>query len=206
MTGYVDPIFGGLFAGRRVLVTGHSGFKGGWMSAWLYRLGAKVTGLSLPPEPGPSFFEACGLPLIVDSRFADAFAEGIKAKDMGGMPIFTDSIETAIPIDEIEDLLITAPEGTKAVLNILNKYGVNAPGIDQPSKITPLTIENFELLRKSLRRLEASDKTGAVSVITNPVIKAMDSEIDELAESVGAVATAINGQKLNPIMVHTHMY
>ncbi|WP_171173149.1 CDP-glucose 4,6-dehydratase [Ruegeria sp. HKCCD8929] len=71
MAGQVDPIFGGIFSGRRVLVTGHSGFKGGWLSVWLYRLGAQLTGVSLPPEKGPSFYDACGLPVIMDSRFAD---------------------------------------------------------------------------------------------------------------------------------------
>ena len=43
--------------GRRVLVTGHTGFKGGWLSLWLHRLGARVTGFSLPPPTEPSFFE-----------------------------------------------------------------------------------------------------------------------------------------------------
>ena len=38
------------FGGKRVLVTGHTGFKGAWLSLWLVRLGAEVTGLSLPPE------------------------------------------------------------------------------------------------------------------------------------------------------------
>ena len=36
--------------GKRVLLTGHTGFKGAWMSLWLHRLGAEVTGLALPPE------------------------------------------------------------------------------------------------------------------------------------------------------------
>ncbi|WP_353862009.1 CDP-glucose 4,6-dehydratase [Azospirillum formosense] len=46
------------YAGKRVLVTGHTGFKGGWLCAWLKRCGAEVTGLSLPPEEGrPSLFE-----------------------------------------------------------------------------------------------------------------------------------------------------
>jgi CDP-glucose 4,6-dehydratase len=49
----VDPTF---WAGRRVLVTGHTGFKGAWASLWLARMGAKVTGLSLAPEAGPSLF------------------------------------------------------------------------------------------------------------------------------------------------------
>lgn len=39
------------FAGKRVLLTGHTGFKGAWLSLYLHRLGAKVSGFSLPPEP-----------------------------------------------------------------------------------------------------------------------------------------------------------
>ena len=45
------------WADRRVLVTGHTGFKGGWLSLWLRARGAKVTGLSLPAPTEPSFFE-----------------------------------------------------------------------------------------------------------------------------------------------------
>lgn len=46
------------FKGRRVLVTGHTGFKGTWLAAWLRDAGAEVTGFALPPEPGrPSLFE-----------------------------------------------------------------------------------------------------------------------------------------------------
>lgn len=41
------------YAGTRTLVTGHSGFKGGWLAAWLAKLGANVTGVSLPPDQGP---------------------------------------------------------------------------------------------------------------------------------------------------------
>lgn len=42
------------WAGRRVLVTGHTGFKGGWLALWLSRLGARVTGLALAPHTRPS--------------------------------------------------------------------------------------------------------------------------------------------------------
>jgi CDP-glucose 4,6-dehydratase len=42
--------------GKRVFLTGHTGFKGSWMGAWLTRLGAHVTGFSLPPETTPSHF------------------------------------------------------------------------------------------------------------------------------------------------------
>lgn len=43
--------------GRRVLVTGHTGFKGAWLCRWLERLGAAMTGIALPPETEPSLFE-----------------------------------------------------------------------------------------------------------------------------------------------------
>jgi CDP-glucose 4,6-dehydratase len=54
-------LFGSAFNGKRVLVTGHTGFKGSWLCEWLLGLGANVTGLSLPPESGPSLFSELGL-------------------------------------------------------------------------------------------------------------------------------------------------
>ncbi|WP_282021751.1 CDP-glucose 4,6-dehydratase [Ruegeria faecimaris] len=71
MSGQVNSQFDGVFADRRVLVTGHTGFKGGWICAWLRRLGAEVTGLSLPPEQGHSFFDVCSVDGLTDSRIAD---------------------------------------------------------------------------------------------------------------------------------------
>lgn len=49
--------FAGIYAGKRVLVTGHTGFKGSWLCEWLLQLGAEVTGLALPPPTSPSLFE-----------------------------------------------------------------------------------------------------------------------------------------------------
>jgi CDP-glucose 4,6-dehydratase len=49
--------FGGIYAGKRVLVTGHTGFKGSWLCEWLLRMGAKVTGLALAPPTSPTLFD-----------------------------------------------------------------------------------------------------------------------------------------------------
>lgn len=62
-------MFGAAFERRRVLVTGHTGFKGSWLALWLDRLGARVTGISLPPESSPSHWQLLDMP--VDSRYID---------------------------------------------------------------------------------------------------------------------------------------
>lgn len=50
------------WSGKRVLVTGHTGFKGGWLATWLRLLNARVYGLSLDPETEPSFFSLAEVP------------------------------------------------------------------------------------------------------------------------------------------------
>lgn len=61
----------GFWAGRRVLLTGHTGFKGAWLALWLHRLGARVTGLSLPPEGQTPLFDAAGVMALLDHRVVD---------------------------------------------------------------------------------------------------------------------------------------
>ena len=57
--------------GKRVLLTGHTGFKGGWLALWLMQLGAEVTGVALPPNTTPSLFELARLADDTDSHFCD---------------------------------------------------------------------------------------------------------------------------------------
>ena len=76
--------FGDVYRGKRVLVTGHTGFKGSWLSLWLKQLGAEVVGISLVPETHPNHWSLLGLESIVqhhelDIRHATEVASVFKA-------------------------------------------------------------------------------------------------------------------------------
>jgi CDP-glucose 4,6-dehydratase len=73
-------LFGGVYAGRRVLVTGHTGFKGSWLALWLRRLGAEVCGLALPADGDLNHSRLLGLTLdeaLVDLRDGAAVRDAL---------------------------------------------------------------------------------------------------------------------------------
>lgn len=105
----------------RVLLTGHTGFKGGWLALMLNRLGAEVTGVSLPPPTEPSLSDAVRLQELVDHRIGDIrapadyarAAEGVDAElvvHMAAQPIVRRS--HADPVDTY----LTNVVGTSVVL------------------------------------------------------------------------------------------
>lgn len=57
--------------GRRILLTGHTGFKGGWLALWLQRLGAELTGVSLAPATAPNLFTLACIADGLNSRICD---------------------------------------------------------------------------------------------------------------------------------------
>lgn len=80
----MNPAF---WSSKRVFVTGHTGFKGGWLCLWLESLGAKVSGYSLPASTKPSLFELARVASGLDSALAD----------IRDLPRFTKSIVAANP-------------------------------------------------------------------------------------------------------------
>jgi CDP-glucose 4,6-dehydratase len=77
----MNPSF---WSGRRVLLTGHTGFKGSWLALWLGALGARVTGFALPPPTQPSLFELADVghdlhSVLGDVRDATALAAAMRS-------------------------------------------------------------------------------------------------------------------------------
>lgn len=67
----MSPAMPNFWSDKRVLITGHTGFKGAWLSLWLLKLGARVTGVSLPPRTDPALFDQLGLAVELDHRLGD---------------------------------------------------------------------------------------------------------------------------------------
>jgi CDP-glucose 4,6-dehydratase len=77
----VDP---GFWRGKRVLLTGHTGFKGSWAALWLSRMGADVTGMALAPDTEPNLYGLAAVArdihsILLDIRDRDAVADAVKA-------------------------------------------------------------------------------------------------------------------------------
>lgn len=93
--------------GKRVFLTGHTGFKGGWLAFWLVRMGAVVQGYALAPPAGPNFFELLRLAELLDHRVGDVRDQGRLAADMdafgpdivihmAAQPLVLESYETPV--------------------------------------------------------------------------------------------------------------
>lgn len=73
----MNPAF---WKGKSVFLTGHTGFKGGWMSLWLESMGARITGYALAPQSEPSLFELAGVAQSVESVTAD-IRDAVRLRD-----------------------------------------------------------------------------------------------------------------------------
>lgn len=124
------PLFADRYAGRRVLLTGHTGFKGSWMVTWLLSLGAEVCGYANGVPTTPSLFEAAGLSGRIrhelgDVRDAARFAALVREfRPDFVFHLAAQAIVSASYADPLETLAVNVM-GTAVVLDALR-------GVDWP--------------------------------------------------------------------------
>lgn len=120
-----------IYKNKKVLIFGHTGFKGSWLALWLSRLGANISGISLPPENKYDHFNL--LNLDIDTQFLDIRDyEGLKKKLVKFNPdlIFHLAAQPLVR-DSYVDPLKTWSTNVIGSANILNaiKYARNLKGI-----------------------------------------------------------------------------
>lgn len=118
--------FGSFYAGKRVLVTGDTGFKGSWLCEWLLMLGADVHGIGLEPETDPALFESLGLRsrvrhLTIDIRNRDEIHAAIA--DLRPEVVFHLAAQSLVrrsytqPLDTLETNVV----GTANILSAIER-------------------------------------------------------------------------------------
>jgi len=107
---------------KKVFITGHTGFKGSWLSIWLTELGANVTGYSLPPGTDPSMFKSLSLEKKVNTVFGDIRNyDDLKAQIILAKPdIVIHMAAQALVLESYKNPLETYQTNLMGTVNILN--------------------------------------------------------------------------------------
>jgi CDP-glucose 4,6-dehydratase len=109
------------WAGRRVYLTGHTGFKGGWLSLWLQSWGAEVTGYALPPATEPSLFDVIGLGHSMRSEFGDVrdFPELLRSVSAAQPEIVFHLAAQSLVLSSYEDPITTVATNVLGTVHVL---------------------------------------------------------------------------------------
>lgn len=110
----VSPSF---WRGKKVFLTGHTGFKGGWLSIWLTSMGAKVTGFALAPNTTPNFFEMTQVGSVLERSYI---------ADVGDLVALKSAMEYARP--DIVIHMAAQPLVRYSYTNPIETYATNVMG------------------------------------------------------------------------------
>ena len=144
---------------KRVLVTGHTGFKGSWLALWLHRLGAQVYGYSLPPPTTPSLYQTAGVADVLTGETIGDIRdrEGMRAAlaqcqpdvvfHLAAQPLVRDSYVTPFETFEVNVM------GTASVLEAVR-------GMGRPCAVVCITTDKCYENREQLWGYRECDPMG----------------------------------------------
>jgi CDP-glucose 4,6-dehydratase len=130
-----DMVDANFWKGKKIFVTGHTGFKGSWLCLWLNRLDARVTGYALNPPTNPSLYELCRTDKLVRTTIADIRDGALLTKvmqaaepevviHMAAQPLVRDSYKIPVDTYSINVMgtvnLFEAVRATKSVKAVIN--------------------------------------------------------------------------------------
>jgi len=105
--------------GKKVLITGHTGFKGSWLSSWLNEMGARVTGYALNPPTNPSLFELLNLKSKIKSIHGDVRDLNSVKKHIKGAEIVFHMAAQALVRESYKNPVDTYATNVIGILNLL---------------------------------------------------------------------------------------
>lgn len=108
--------------GKKVFITGHTGFKGSWLSFWLYQMGANVTGYALEPPTHPSLFELLKLKSKIKSVHGDVRALNLLKKNIRGSEIVFHLAAQPLVLESYKNPLETYTTNVIGTLNLLEAF------------------------------------------------------------------------------------
>lgn len=158
--------FGDFYRGQKVLITGHTGFKGSWLASWLDLLGAEVYGIALEPNTEPALFNILGLEKRLNHRILDIRDPGPLAEQVASIrpdlvfhlaaqPLVRLSYE--IPIET----LATNVMGTAHVLHAVDRAGY---GPERPCGVVVITSDKCYENRETYTAYREDEPMGGHDV------------------------------------------
>lgn len=197
----------GVYEGKRVLVTGHTGFKGTWLSSWLVALGAEVTGLSLDPTTSPSHYVESNLASDIDDvrldiRERDRLVELVRAVS----PDFVFHLAAqALVIQAYEDPVSTYTTNVIGSLNVLESLRA----LKKPCAVVMITSDKSYENREWVWGYRETDPIGgsdpysaskaAVELVIQSHIKSYFCRADSpITLGVGRAGNVIGGGDWSP--------
>src|SRR5579863_10265656 len=146
------------YRGKRIFITGHTGFKGSWLTAWLHRLGTGIKGYSLPPKPEHKLFGQIGGEKLADSVYDDILNyQGLEKNILDFEPDFIFHL-AAQPIvrTSYEIPLETFAVNALGTANVLN----SVRGLKKPCVVVLITTDKVYLNHEWVYAYRESDHLG----------------------------------------------